>query len=130
MMSEGSKPGGLVWSITPTGAITFDIRQSTAKRRLFGTPVVFTNELLGQWVQLGLCVDEAKSEMNVYVNGDKIYVAKLSKMDSVDLNTLDVGSWKLENNVGKLKGAIGNIVVFDRALELQKIRNFTITLNQ
>ena len=89
--------------------------------RSFNTPIVFTKEQFGKWVQLGLTFDG--KQMSVYLNGDVICTAKLPSGGSVDLSALDVGNWELKNNVGQLDGAVRSIVVFDRVLELYEIRS-------
>ena len=123
LMSSGSERGGLIWNIVPSGAILFGIRQqTTAEKKMFETPVVFTDNMIGQWMQLGLSVDKSRGEMSVYLNGDKISVAKLSNVDSVDLNALDIGNWKLRTNVAHLHGAVESVLIFDSALELSEIR--------
>ena len=123
LMSAGSQRGGLVWNITPSGSMRFGIRQqATQGKGMFETPPVFADNLLGEWVQLGLCIDKAKSEMSVHLNGDKICIAKLENIGSINLNELDVGSWKLKTNSGHLKSTVERIVVFDRVLEMTEIR--------
>ena len=124
LMSEGVKQGGLVWNVTQSGAMGFGVRgQSLRSKGTFETPIVFTRELLGQWVQLGFSVDEKRGRMSIYVNGDPVCSAKLSNNVPVTLNQLDVGNWKHKDNVGQLDGAVERIQVFDRALELHEIRN-------
>ena len=123
LMSEGMKSGGIVWNITPSGTMVCGFQLSTAGHsETFETPLVFTKELLGQWVQLGLCVDKGNGRMSVYLNGDPICSQKLPSRGVQDLSGLDVAAWKLGNDVCPLDGAVDSITVFDRCLELQEIR--------
>ena len=120
LVAEGSKPGGIVWTISPRGSIIFSLR-GRGTSGVFQTPVVFTDELLGEWVQLALAVDEKRA--SIYVNGDIVCSGRLPSRGPLDLNALDIGNWKQKTNVGNLQGAVQSIKVFDYALELHEIRN-------
>ena len=124
LMSEGTKPGGIVWNIAPNGTMAFGIRDSRGKG-IAETPIVFSRELLGQWTLLGLSVDERRGQVSVYTTGDMVCSLKLSNSGPADLNALDLGNWKLKANVGQLNGAVKSVTVFDRALELHEIRLMT-----
>jgi len=123
LMSEGTKQGGLVWNITPKGAMIFGLRGRTSQgNKMFVSPIVVTKESLKQWMQLGLSVNE-RGRMSVYINGDMVCSAKLPNVEAVDLSELDLGNWKLKENIGQLDGTVESVTVFDSALEWHEIRN-------
>ena len=124
LMSEGSNLNGLIWSILPNGSLILGRRTGTSKTYI--TPIVFTEESLGEWTQLGLSYDGARSRMCVFWNGDLIYTTKLPESGAMNLNALDAGNWKVKGNIGQLNGAIRNIVLFNRVLEYHEMREPTV----
>ena len=124
LMSGGMKPGGIIWNIGSNGAMVCGFRRAAAAgTEAFETPIIFTKELLGEWVQLGLSVDKERGRMSVFLNGDPICSKRLPSRGAQDLSELDVAAWKLKNSAFQLDGAVERIIVFNRALELHEIRN-------
>jgi len=125
LMSEQEKSGGILWNIRASGAMVCGFhRTKTSASKTVETPIVFTNELLKEWGRLGLAFDKEAGRMSVYLNGNLICTKKLSNRRTPDLNEVDIGNWRLKtDNVDHLDGAVKNIMVFDRALELNEIRN-------
>ena len=121
LMSEGTKANRLIWTITSRGAMAFGSHRS-GTNRTFGTPIVFTPEEFGEWMQLGLSYDARSHRMSVYLNGNIVSTARIPGNSSIDLSALDIGNWKQKTNVGQLDGAVRSIVVFDRVLEMSEIR--------
>jgi len=127
LTAEGSKPGGLVWHITPQGTMVFGLlRRAGRESQMFETPVVFTEDDLNEWGQIALSVDEHRGRMSVFFNGDPIGYGKLLNSAPLDLSKLDIGNWKpntgQKSGFRQLDGAVESITVFDRALDSYELR--------
>lgn len=116
LMSAGSKRDGLIWNILPQGSMAVGFRG----RGTFRTPIVFTKESLGQWVRLGLGVDE--KQMKIYLNGDPVCSVARSTVGPLDSSAWDIGNWENKGTIEPLDGAVAGIKIFDRCLELHEIR--------
>lgn len=128
LMSEETKKNGLVWQIRPNGKFAVGIRSRQSRQtEVFQSPVVFTKDLRGRWVQLALTVDGKKRNLTVCVDGDPVFSAELPRPPRVNLNNeLNVGCWKMhagsDSPIRQIDGAVEKLVVYDRALTIEEIR--------
>lgn len=127
LMTEGTTHGGLVWHVLPDGQFIIGSRyQNARKRGVFRTPIVLTPENLGRWVTLAWTLQGSDGRFTVYADGAPVYSGFLPYSPKLNLDAIDIGSWKLKSGGGdkqhRLDGAVESVLLFDRVLTLEEIR--------
>lgn len=127
-MSDGFDAAELHWQITKSGRVRLGLqRLGAAPHRNFDSPVLFTPEYRGRWVQLATVVDGSAGQVLHYFNGRE--EARIPRDPSYPLRagTAELGNWNPgplsgSSPVRNLNGGIDEFLFFSRALDAAEIR--------
>jgi hypothetical protein len=128
-MCEGWEYGGLHWQILHDGSLCLGIAGPTAKvSDDYISPVIFTPDLLGQWVHLAVVYDTVGGEVRHYVNGECVYRHAINRRTVITPHLAELGNWNpvkaewRQRPVRNFVGSMDDFSLVSRALTDEEIR--------
>lgn len=126
-MSEGWGGRKVHWQIKREGLIRLGVAGSDGNRHEdYDTPVFFTPERFGRWVQIAVVFDPTAKEVRHYAEGELI--ARLTMKDATPLKIgiAELGNWNDSRTKGgvairHLSGAIDEFALWDRVLSGEEL---------
>lgn len=128
LMSKGMERDGLVWQISERGTIILGwrSRKNQGIDDRIESPVVFTEDMLGKWIQLAFAIDGPQRTMTLFMNGQPIMCGVASRSPKLSLANLDLGNWqtaqKGESAFKPIDGAVDEFLLFDTPLNPYDVR--------
>jgi hypothetical protein len=93
-MCEGWEYGGMHWQILHDGSLCLGIAGPTHKvADDYISPVIFTPDLLGQWVHLAVVYDTVGGEVRHYVNGECVSRHVVNRRTVIKPLLAELGNW-------------------------------------
>jgi len=128
-MCEGWEYGGLHWQILHDGSLCLGIAGPTHKvADDYISPVIFTPDLLGQWVHLAVVYDTVGGEVRHYVNGECVSRHAVNRRTIITPRLAELGNWNpvlaewRQRPVRNFVGCMDDFSLVARALTDEEVR--------
>lgn len=127
LMSSGMERGGLAWQISERGTLILGWRNRKGQSvDWVESPVVLTEETLGQWIQLAFVIDRPQRSVSLFMNGLPLLCDAAPRLPKFSLADLDLGNWQTtareKSTFKPLVGAVDELLLFDVPLTPYEIR--------
>ena len=128
-MCEGYELGGLHWQILHNGSLCLGVAGPVAQAGDdYISPVIFTPDLLGQWVHLAVVYDAAGGVVRHYVNGECVSRHRLKRAPTITPKVAELGNWNpvrtewRQRPVRNFVGSMDDFSLVARALTDAEVR--------
>jgi hypothetical protein len=123
LMSDGWGEYKVHWQILKEGEIRLALADPSKRGigHAYDTPVYFSPERLGSWVDLAVVFDPAADEVRHYANGTLLARLPLESRSPLKIGNAELGNWRQLGNTSNttnryINGAIDEFALWDRAL--------------
>lgn len=132
--SRGTETGNFVWQIFADGSIQLAVRPETkASPVLYRTRPIFQAACRGAWYHLATVLDAPKKEIRTYLDGQLLDVSPITVAVPLHLGEATLGNWlpaKKTATASNLNGRIDQLMIFDRPLTDEEVRQISLTFSQ
>ena len=129
-MSEGVGAGYLHWQILHDGSLCLGVGESSRQAGTNGSaiawqdyisPIVFTPERFGQWVNLAVVYDTERSEVRFYLDGEQLSRHSMNHPIPLTPGLVELGNWipaqeKSQQPIRNFAGCLDEFGFIARAL--------------
>ena len=136
MMSDGFPGGAVHWQILHEGTVRVGLsaRQMDVPDHNYDldSPVVFTPERMGQWVQLAVVIDGDRREIRHYVDGEMVNRLPLKFDVPLRIGEAQLGNWDLGDRkaeewpIRRFSGRMDEFLIFARPLGNAEVRELFV----
>ena len=127
------------WQIMNDGRLFFSVKAQEAERKqdkkdkhIAFSPVVWTPEMAGQWIQLAAVYNTDDWTITHYVNGEPVSIDRIEdeslRSPVVSIGAASIGNWSIPSRddpefaVRNLNGSIDEFAIFSEALPASEIK--------
>ncbi len=125
------------WQIMDDGRLFFSVKAQDEKgkidKHVAYSPVVWTPEMAGQWVQLAAVYNTENWTLTHYLNGEAVSIDQIEdealRAPIVKIGSASIGNWSNPSRddpafaVRNLNGSIDEFAIFSEALTASEIKN-------
>jgi hypothetical protein len=126
MMSEKWSQGAVHWQLLRNGGVRLGLAPyDSVSARDYDSPVVFSQERLGQWVHLAVVIDAVSGQVVHYVDGVEPRRVPFL-LHPLKVGVADLGNWNVRATddsmaIRHLNGAMDEFAFYGRALRAEEI---------
>ena len=126
LMSEKWSQGGVHWQLLRNGGIRLGLaRYDSVSSRDYDSPVIFSQERLGQWVHLAVVIDAVSGQVFHYADG--VETRRIPFLiHPLKVGVADLGNWSERATddtmaIRHLNGAMDEFACYGRALPAKEV---------
>lgn len=134
IMSEDEPAGNVSWFLcnehSPTGHyyLRLCVVEDNGQVVTYDSPVYFTSERIGKWVELGVVVNTEDQTVTHYVNKKQFGTLPLKHKTALKIGRAELGNWNAASQtvypIRNFTGSIENFIIYRRSVlpdEFQRI---------